>query len=121
MKTLLWRVKLKGFLGNCFFRSYEYACAPVNLAVKMADDILSKLAHLELREVVETGKLLGKGAYGEVIEMNFRGLKYVQQSCVYMHRSRVTTVYCACLQTVASSLFVCDATLEFHFRLFLRI
>lgn len=43
----------------------------------MADGILSKLAHLELRGVVETGNLLGKGAYGEVIEMNFRGLKYV--------------------------------------------
>lgn len=52
----------------------------------MADDVRSKLAHLELREVVETGKLLGKGAYGEVIEMNFRGLKYVLQSCVYALR-----------------------------------
>lgn len=37
----------------------------------------SRLSHLELREVVETGNLLGKGAYGEVTEVNVRGQKYV--------------------------------------------
>lgn len=33
-----------------------------------------RLAHLELRGVVETGKILGKGSYGEVVEMSVRGL-----------------------------------------------
>ena len=68
--------------SKLFFRSYEYACAHLKTSLvknTMADVILSKLAHLELREVVETKNLLGNGAYGDVIEMNFRGLKYVLQ------------------------------------------
>ena len=37
--------------------------------------VASRLAHLELREVEETGNVLGTGAYGEVVEMNVGGLK----------------------------------------------
>ena len=35
----------------------------------------SRLAHLELSEVEETGNVLGDGSYGVVVEMNVGGLK----------------------------------------------
>lgn len=37
--------------------------------------ITSRLDHLKLHEVAETGRVLGKGSYGEVIEMKIGGLK----------------------------------------------
>ena len=36
---------------------------------------LLALAHLELPEVVETGRVLGKGAYGKVVEVKVLGMK----------------------------------------------
>ena len=36
---------------------------------------VERLDHLKLREVVETGEVLGKGSYGEVIEIKIGGLK----------------------------------------------
>ena len=36
-------------------------------------------SELELREVEETGRELGSGAYGVVTEVKVKGLKYVQR------------------------------------------
>ena len=36
---------------------------------------LPELAELELPEVVDTGRVLGKGAYGEVVEVKVQGMK----------------------------------------------
>ena len=36
---------------------------------------MSRLADLELREVVETGNVLGTGSYGVVVELNVGRLK----------------------------------------------
>lgn len=36
---------------------------------------LPALAHLELPEVVKTGRILGKGSYGEVVEVQVHGRK----------------------------------------------
>ena len=36
----------------------------------MAVSVTEKLAHLELKGVVETGNELGRGSYGSVMEIN---------------------------------------------------
>ena len=38
--------------------------------LKMAVSVTEKLAHLELKGVVETGNELGRGSYGSVMEIN---------------------------------------------------
>ena len=43
-------------------------------------------AELELREVEETGRELGSGAYGVVTEVKVKGLKYVQRRMCFLIR-----------------------------------
>ena len=45
------------------------------MALPALAKIRERLAHLELSGVVETGRELGKGAYGVVMEIQVRRLK----------------------------------------------
>ena len=53
-----------------FARRALLVVRPTSMAAR-----LPALAPLELPEVVETGRVLGKGAYGEVVEVKVLGMK----------------------------------------------
>ena len=56
---------------------------------------------LELRDVKDTGRVLGRGAYGVVTEVDLKGLRYNNVEVIMLvvtgDRSKLEVIECLCL------------------------